>query len=364
MKKSKLTKVIACALVVASVLLLKPIGASAEWKQDKNGWWWYSEGSSWATGWRVINGNLYYFDSRGFMLDNRPNDFQRDYTINSSGQFQNITIEGAWAFYKKTGTIVAYLGTDSNVVIPDKIDNVVVTRIGNQAFFKNKNIVNVSIPNSVKTIDRSAFYGSISLKSINIPDSVKSIDEQALSGCSSLISISVDNNNTNFKSIDGILYSKDGSKLLNYPSGKVDEKYAISNVVTEIGRNAFYGNVNLKSIEIPSSVTIIGAGAFDGCKNLSSLIIPDGITNLGVGMFYGCTNLSSIKIPDSVTSIEHSVFQNCISLNNITIPNSVTRIDIGAFSGCKNTIFNVKSEAVKQLLIKSGVNVSKIIVNS
>lgn len=362
MKKSKLTKVIACALVVASVLLLKPIGASAEWKQDKNGWWWYSEGSSWATGWRVINGHLYYFDQRGFMLDNRPNDFQSEYSINSSGQFENITFEGAWAFYKQTGKIVAYLGTDSNVVIPDKIDNVLVTSIGNKAFYKNKNIINITIPNSVKTIERSAFYGSISLKSINIPASVKSIDGQALLGGNNLTSITVDENNTSFKSIDGILYSKDGNKLLYYPSGKADEKFAIPNGVTELGGNAFYGNVNLKSIEIPSSVTIIGGSAFDRCKNLSKITIPNSVTSIGIGMFYGCTNLSSVTIPNSVTSIEHSAFQDCTGLSSITIPNSVTRIDVGAFSGCKNTIFNVKSEAVKQLLIKSGVNQSKIIM--
>lgn len=361
MKKSKLTKVIACALVVASVLLLKPIGASAEWKQDKNGWW-YSEGNSWATGWRAINGGLYYFDSRGYMLDYSPNEFQEDNIVKNNGKFENVTIEGAWAFYKQTGTILAYLGTDSNVVIPDKIDNVQVTGIGYKAFYTNKNITNVSIPNSVKNIGRYAFYGCTSITSFNIPASVKSIGWDALSGCKNLTNITVDENNTSFKSIDGILYSKDGSKLLNYPINKAGEKFTISNNVTDIGNNAFDGSVNLKSIEIPSSVTIIESGAFGFCKNLSSIIIPDGITKIGVGMFYGCTNLSSVTIPDSVTSIEHSAFQDCISLNNITIPNSVTSIDVGAFSGCKNTIFNVKSEAVKQLLIKSGVNQSKIIM--
>lgn len=361
MKKSKLTKVIACALVVASVLLLKPIGASAEWKQDKNGWW-YSEGNSWATGWRAISGSLYYFDSRGYLTDYSPNEFDSNHNIiNSDGQFKNITFEGGWAFYKPTGTIVTYLGTDTNIVIPDKIDNVQVTGIGYKSFQANKNITNVSIPNSVNSIGRYAFGGCTSITSFNIPESVKSIGGQALSGCNNLTNITVDENNTSFKSIDGILYSKDGSKLLNYPVNKAGEKFTISKDVTDIGSSAFYGSVNLKSIEIPSSVTIIESGAFGFCKNLSSIIIPDGITNIGVGMFYGCTNLSSINIPDSVTTIERSAFQNCINLSSITIPNSVTRID-DAFNGCKNTIFNVKSEAVKQLLIKSGVNQSKIIM--
>ena len=66
MKKLKLTKVIASSLIVASVLALNPIGASAEWKQDTTGWW-YTEGSSWATGWKLIDGNWYYFNSDGYM---------------------------------------------------------------------------------------------------------------------------------------------------------------------------------------------------------------------------------------------------------------------------------------------------------
>lgn len=363
MKKLKLTKVIASTLVVTSVLLLNPIGASAEWEQDNKGWW-YSEGSSWATGWRVIDGSLYYFDTKGYMLDSRPNDFGNEYEINSSGQFENVTIEGDWVFCKQAGRIVTYIGTDSNVVIPDKIDNIAITSIGHNAFYKNTNITNITIPNSVKSIGRTALFGCTKLTSINIPASVQNIGGYALSGCSSVTNISVDENNTTFKSINGVLYSKDGTKLLDYPSGKVDENYTIPDGVTDIGENAFSGGINLKSITIPSAVTSIESGAFDNCKSLTSITIPDGITSIGVGMFYGCTNLSSVNIPNSVTNIEHSAFQNCTSLSSITIPNNSIIIKEGAFSGCKNTMFNVKSEAMKQMLIKSGVNASKIIVNS
>ncbi|NSB14600.1 leucine-rich repeat domain-containing protein [Clostridium beijerinckii] len=363
MKKLKLTKVIASALVVASVLMLNPIGANAEWKQDKKGWW-YSEGNSWATGWRVIDGSLYYFDTKGYMLGSTPNEFRDEYGINSSGQFANVTIEGAWAFCKQTGEIVAYLGKDSNVVIPDKIDNVAITSIGNKAFYRNKNITNITIPNSIKSIERSALVGCTGLTSINIPASVQSIGGYALTGCTSLKNISVDSNNLTFKSVNGVLYSKDGTKIVNYPVGKVDEKYTIPDGVTDIGWNAFSGGVNLKSIEIPSTVTSIGSSAFDGCKNLSSITIPDGVIDIGIGTFYGCTNLSSITIPNTVITIEHSAFQNCTSLTNIVLPDSITKIGEGAFNGCKNTLFNVKSESVKQLLIKAGVDYNKIVGNS
>ena len=62
----KLTKVIASTLIAASVLTLNPIGASAEWKQNNTGWW-YTQGSSWDTGLKEIDGNHYYFDSNGYM---------------------------------------------------------------------------------------------------------------------------------------------------------------------------------------------------------------------------------------------------------------------------------------------------------
>ena len=69
MKKLKITKLIASSLIVISVLGLNPIGASASWKQNSTGWW-YTEGSSWATGWRQIDGKWYYFDTDGYMAKN------------------------------------------------------------------------------------------------------------------------------------------------------------------------------------------------------------------------------------------------------------------------------------------------------
>lgn len=65
----RLRKLITSLLVLVSIMALNPIGASAEWKQNRTGWW-YAEGNSWATGWKQIDGKWYYFDSNGYMAKN------------------------------------------------------------------------------------------------------------------------------------------------------------------------------------------------------------------------------------------------------------------------------------------------------
>lgn len=67
MKKLKFAKVIASLLIAVSLLALNPIGASAEWRQNRIGWW-YAEGSSYAIGWKLIDGKYYYFSSNGYMM--------------------------------------------------------------------------------------------------------------------------------------------------------------------------------------------------------------------------------------------------------------------------------------------------------
>jgi len=66
MKTLKLAKVIVSALIIVSTLVLNPIGASAEWKQDNIGWW-NTEGNSWSLGWKEIDGKWYYFWGNGYM---------------------------------------------------------------------------------------------------------------------------------------------------------------------------------------------------------------------------------------------------------------------------------------------------------
>ena len=145
MKKLKLSKVIASSLVVASVLALNPIGASAAWKQDSNGWW-YTEGNSWATGWRQIDGKQYYFDKKGYMFKDKIVD---NLYLDSDGAGTECICTEGFAIDKLTGTIIKFSRKDAyfspsepglSLVIPREIGGIDIKHIGYNSFRTCNNI--------------------------------------------------------------------------------------------------------------------------------------------------------------------------------------------------------------------------------
>ena len=253
--------------------------------------------------------------------------------------------------------ITGYNGGAETVVIPDTIDGKSVTSIGRRAFEGCTNLKSITIPNSVTEMGRRAFSGCSSLIGIAIPDSVTEIGKYAFDGCKSLTSITIPDGvtsigdgafyncsslteikvaseNSNYVSVNGVLYNKDKTTIICYPAGKKGNNYKIPDGVTKVGSSAFIGCSSLTSITIPNSVTEIGYSVFEGCTNLKSITIPNGVTSIGDSAFEDCTSLKSITIPNSVTSIGDSAFEDCTSLTSITIPNGVTSIGDSAFEGC------------------------------
>ncbi len=255
----------------------------------------------------------------------------------------------------------------TSVTIPDS-----VTYIGEWAFYSCTSLTSVTIPDSVKTIGDWAFYGCELLTSVTIGNSVTTIGSYAFHGCTSLTNIKVASDNKYYSNDSyGVLFNKDKTKLIQYPTGNARTSYTIPDSVTTIGSEAFANCDKLTSINvdsgnkyyssdsygvlfnknktkliqypigntrtsytIPDSVTTIGSEAFANCDSLTSVTIPDSVTRIRGYEFYSCTSLTSVTIPDSVTSIGYYAFSGCASLTSVTIPDSVTTIGNGAFWGC------------------------------
>lgn len=119
--------------------------------------------------------------------------------------------------------------------------------------------------------------------------------------------------NPYYKTIDGALFTKDGTVLIKYPSSRAGH-YDIPEGTTTIASRAFY-SCELSSVTIPSSMRQILPKAFAECKKLSSVDIRDGIKDLGIGrstlLFYNCNSLKHIEIPSSVQIIAEQVFDGC-----------------------------------------------------
>ena len=227
-----------------------------------------------------------------------------------------------------------------------------VHSIGDCTFYKNVNLISVSIGNSVTSIGESAFRDCTGLTSITIPNSVTTIGESAFRDCTGLTSITIGNSVTsiggwafdgcnNLKSVSinsdsFVSVNRDYSSSISSIFGSQVTEYILGDDVHSIGDYTFYKNDNLISISIGNSVTSIGKYAFYGCAGLTSITIPNSVTSIGYMAFVGCTGLTSVTIGNSVTSIGMYAFEDCTGLTSITIPNSVTSIEYGAFWRCNN----------------------------
>ena len=166
-------------------------------------------------------------------------------------------------------------------VIPSSIKT-----IGVGAFNGSEKLNELEFPESIKHISADAFRNT-GLKELNISKTIEKIDEEAFSNCKNLTLINVDEENENYTSMDGNLYNKDCSNLIQYAIGK---EYSCINISEKAKR--------------------IGNGAFSGCENLTTIMIPENITEIGDRAFEDCLNLSTIDIPASVSFIGDNAFNN------------------------------------------------------
>ena len=198
------------------------------------------------------------------------------------------------------------------------------------------------VSDAVVSIGSFAFSYCSSLETLYIPESVESIGHMAFEHCDSLLNIVVSDKSPHFKSVDGILFSHDGTRLIKYTAGQNVSSYSIPNGVLIIEDYAFENAKQLTEVVLSDSVEEIGHSAFIHCENLRNIQLGNSLKRIGGQAFGFCSSLTAITIPDSVEELSYSVFSYCDNLESAVIGSGVISLDTEVFCDCdalNNVIF-------------------------
>ena len=185
-----------------------------------------------------------------------------------------------------------------------------VKRIGSLAFYFCQNLTAVTLPSSVTEIDDNAFFECGKLERIDIPAGVTVLGEGVFDDCGAMKEINVAEDNSVYCSVDGNLYSKDQSVLIQYAIGKNDESFSIPDIVRHLASYAFRYSEHIKTIHLPDGLLTIGTGAFDDCEELNNVVIPDSVKKIGQYAFNDTFSLDTISLPDTAIDIREKAFLN------------------------------------------------------
>ena len=249
-----------------------------------------------------------------------------------------------------------------NVSIPDTVTTIeTMAFYMDGTFYKDKSkLKNIDLPESVTSIESYAFYGCNALSEIDLPDYIATIGESAFYNCSSLVRVKLPKyidtlKENSFGDCDG-LTSIEIPKTLNVggrgrsgsyiPSGAFNECDNLKDVtfeygITKVPKYLFANCTGIENVSIPDTVTTIETMAFymDGTfykdkSKLKNIDLPESVTSIESYAFYGCNSLTQINIPKNLTLLDDYSFYNCTSLKEIFIPESVTSIGTSICYGC------------------------------
>ena len=239
-------------------------------------------------------------------------------------------------------------------------------------------VIEVVIPESIKSIRDSAFSYFDTLKRVTIHEGVTSIGKYAFTASPNLASITVSENNSVYSSKDGILYNKAQTEIICVPKG-IRGNIVIPDSIKSIDDRLFQDCALLTGLTIPDSVTSLGSNIIGGCNSLESIVIGNGITYLNGSTFTFPSSLTKIILGNNIAYIEREIFRDCdkamTTVNGvnyigkwaISCDKKITEIELeadtegianGAFAGCSllervvigNNVKKISEEAFRECL--------------
>ncbi len=212
-------------------------------------------------------------------------------------------------------TLVKYEGYSSDVVVPEMVDGLHVTRIGDSVFEKCSNFLeSIFLPDTIEIIGHAAFKNCYKLKKINLPINLKIIEDEAFYGCGS----EFDNN------------------MVFTGHGKGINVLILPENLETIGRLAFGHCVNLKSVYFLGSTKEIGSEAFSCCERIKEIVMPNNLEIIRSWAFWNCRHLESIALPDSLKIIENEAFIFCHRIKSIRLPKYLEQFDGTVLKRCSS----------------------------
>lgn len=255
----------------------------------------------------------------------------------------------------------------TSIHIPDR-----VASIGQGAFAKCSALQSVSMPNALSIIEDRTFEHCSNLTKVLLPQNLNFINIKAFHFCHQLIAFDISEGNQKYSCQDGVLFNKEKTELLRYPSGKLGN-YTVPDSVTIIGEDAFFDCPQQSSLTVSKNLIDINSHAFTRCfnfseyrvapenpvysscdgvlydKHMTTLVrypvgksgfyeIPEGVQLIADEAFAGCAMLTGIKFPSSLTSIGKNAFSRCVKLKSVELTRGIAKIGDSAFSECTELI--------------------------
>lgn len=218
--------------------------------------------------------------------------------------------------------ILRYLGDDTEIVIPDMIQDLPVAELGKKAFYGHRELKKIAMPMHLESVGKSCFEGCTFLETVQFPGQLKEIKERAFYGCEAL------------------------RNLIYYPESTVLKKVMIGEEFIQKG--------------LPIDVEQIGEYAFAKCKSLRRISIPYQITVIPKGLFEKCSELKSVSLHGGIKKIEKEAFAHCKSLYRIRIPDRVRSLDAHMMTGTKAVIICEKGSKAAEFARQRNLEIAFI----